>query len=80
MAKWTSLSKKGPRVCETILFSDGKTIYIGWLETYEPLEDPVFYAVTDGDGKPQYRLDTYWPENIQWWMPFPKLPKIPEEE
>ena len=40
--KWISLEDKIPRCCEDILFTEGKRIYIGWLETYEPLEDLCF--------------------------------------
>lgn len=33
MAKfvWTPFNKKKPRVCETVLWSDGDNIYFGWL-------------------------------------------------
>ena len=74
MEKWISLDEKKPRCCETIAFSDGKSIFFGWLETYEFGEDLVFYAFADIRGKTGSKID-YWPEGIEWWISLPKLPK-----
>ncbi len=65
--KWIDISDKLPRSCDDILFTDGKKIYKGWLETHEFGEDLVFFNDT-------YRLAAIWPENITHWMELPKLP------
>lgn len=64
--KWISIDKQKPRVAENILFTDGKEVYAGWLETYEPLEDLVFYNTLSSHD--------HWPENITHWMLFPFPP------
>lgn len=75
MAEWKSLDEKKPDCCKTILFSDGINIFIGWLETHEIGEDLTFYAYADIRGRTGSKLETYWPDDVQWWMPIPKIPK-----
>ena len=67
---WISIEKTLPKCCEDILFTDGRNIYKGWLETYEPLEEPLFYNTDDR------RNADRWPENITHWKELPKLPKV----
>lgn len=66
--KWIKVEDQMPRAAEDILFTDGKEIYKGILETYEFGEDPVFFNEADN-----WRDDS-WPEDITHWMPLPKLP------
>lgn len=67
--KWINLEDKSPQSCEDILFTDGKEIYKGWLETYEPEEELCFYNEKAG-------FCDHWPENITHWMSLPKPPKV----
>jgi|FreactcultuFSWF8_1027224.scaffolds.fasta_scaffold19388_2 hypothetical protein len=67
--KWIKVEDKLPVPCIDILFTDGKKWYKGWLDTYEPLEDPVFY----NDESNKIGSD-HWPENITHWA-IPELPK-----
>lgn len=65
--EWIALEDKIPGLCVDILFTDGKQIYMGWIET-DPCEDPVFVAKTifaDEDDSP---------ENVTHWMKLPSLP------
>jgi len=80
MGKWISLDEKKPKTCETIIFSNGENIFTGWLETHDFGEELIFYAFADVRGKTEYKLETYWPDDVQWWMPFPKLPKKEKNE
>lgn len=68
MTKWIKVEDKRPPCCDDILFTDGKKVYKGWLETYEPLEDPLFYHDTSR------RCQENWPQEITHWMPLPTLP------
>jgi hypothetical protein len=68
MTSWIKVQDKLPRFCVDILFTDGKKIYKGWLETYEPLEEPLFYNDTSR------RSEEHWPEGISHWMALPPLP------
>lgn len=52
-----------------LLFSDGKKVWAGWLETYEPCGEPVWYCPSD---------QGQWPENIIWWREYPEPPKKKE--
>lgn len=72
MTKWIKVEDKLPRCCDDILFTDGKKIYKGWLETYEPLEEPSFYNDASG------RRAEHWPEEVTHWMALPRLPKSEE--
>lgn len=69
MMKWMPIELEKPRFSDDILFTDGKKVYKGWLETYEPGEDLSFYNDTS-----QLREDR-WPENVSHWMYLPKLPE-----
>lgn len=64
---WISVNKKLPVICHTIMFTDGKEVFCGWLETYLDNEDQLYY---DSVGRG-------WPENVTHWM---NLPKPPEKE
>lgn len=55
-----------PRPLTDILFTDGKKVYAGWLETLIPEEGPVFYCPFDMKGA--------WPEGIFAWAYFPNPP------
>lgn len=68
--EWIKVEDQRPKTCVDILFTDGKEIYKGWLETYELEEDPLFYSNKSG-------FSEHWPENITHWM---KLPKLPSKE
>lgn len=72
---WISVKKRIPPVCDDILFTDGDRIYIGWLESYDPLEDLVFTCAVHN-----HHRETCWPDGITHWMRLPKLPKEEEEE
>jgi hypothetical protein len=64
--KWINLHILTPRAAVNILFTDGKNVYKGWLETHEFGEDLVFYnEASETD---------CWPENITHWCPLPELP------
>jgi hypothetical protein len=67
--EWIEMEKQKPNPCIDILFTDGKEIYKGWLETYEECEDLSFCSMRAS------LLHDAWPENITHWMPLPKLPK-----
>jgi len=62
--KWIKLDERKPRICDNILFTDGNEVYAGWLESWEPLEDLIFYDP----------IDKEWPENITHWGLFPSPP------
>lgn len=64
LSKWIEVEKKKPSCCDEILFTDGKKIYFGWLETYEFGEELSFYNAYESE----------WPENITHWMELPKPP------
>jgi hypothetical protein len=66
--QWVPMTREWPCVCRDILFTDGEEIYFGWLETYEPGEDPCFVAKISNP-----RQDSS-PDGITHWMPLPKLP------
>jgi hypothetical protein len=65
--KWISLDDKKPRCCMDILFTDGKKVYYGWLETYFPLEELSFASASC--------RPISFPEGVTHWMPMPKPPK-----
>lgn len=65
---WIPVEERWPAICTDILFTDGSKIYKGWLECYEPLEDPVFFNDEWG------RTTESWPDNVTHWMPLPELP------
>jgi len=67
---WIKIEDKLPKAAQEILFTDGKTIYKGWLETTEPLEDLMFYNESWNA-----RGDDSWPANISHWKKLPSLPK-----
>lgn len=67
--KWINLEDERPKPCVDILFSDGKKVYAGWLENYEPCEELCFVDRIGAN-----RFDTF-PEDIEWWMYLPKPPK-----
>jgi len=50
-----------------ILFTDGKKVYYGWLETYFPLEELSFASASC--------RPISFPEGVTHWMPMPKPPK-----
>jgi hypothetical protein len=66
--EWIKLEDSLPRCCDDVLFTDGKQVYRGWLETHEPLEDPLFYNQSC-----EVRAE-HWPENVTHWMPLPEPP------
>ncbi len=66
---WISVESVKPKPCVDILFTDGKEIYKGWLETYEDSEELCFCATRESF------IHDLWPENITHWMPMPELPK-----
>jgi hypothetical protein len=68
LPRWVPLDEEWPPMCQDILYTDGKHIYYGWLETYEPLEEPCFVAKTFG------RRENASPEGITHWMRLPGLP------
>jgi hypothetical protein len=70
MTKWISIEDKTPKPCKDILYTDGKKIYKGWLETYNFGEELGFYNV-EGSGI----NETHFPEDITHWMYLPKPPK-----
>ena len=67
--KWIEIKrddkKTWPRIGENILFADGNSVWAGWLECYEPEEDPSFYADLGDDES------TTWPENVTHWAIWP---------
>ena len=71
--KWTKIRSHEslPKCCEDILFTDGKEVYKGWLESHEFGTDPIFYNVGSGES---------WPEDVTHWMPMPKLPRRNKNE
>ena len=69
MNKWIKVEDRQAPPCKDILFTDGKKVYKGWQETYEPFEDVSFYNDQSG-----MRAD-HWPEGITHWMHLPELPK-----
>lgn len=68
---WINIEERKPSPCQDILFTNGKDVFKGWLETYDPLEDLSFYSDRAG-------LFEHWPEDITYWMPLPELPKVKE--
>lgn len=66
--RWIAMEIEWPSICEDILYTDGKKIYYGWLETHEPLEEPCFIAKTFG------RREDSNPEGVTHWMRLPPLP------
>ncbi len=62
--KWKKIVREEVPVFDTILFTDGKQVFCGFLETVRPEEDLSFFEF-------DYRS---WPENITHWMPLPKPP------
>lgn len=66
--KWISLENEKPDSCVEIIFTDGKKVYFGWLETYEPLEELNFLDACD-------RYVTI--EGVSHWMKKPSVPKFP---
>ena len=68
--QWLPVEREGIPVCENILFTDGRRVFSGWLETYEPNEDPLFFVTIGDFGS--------WPEGITHWMPLPKPPTSEE--
>ena len=66
--KWTSVDKELPKPAKDILFTDGKEIYKGWLETHTFGEDLLFCNDQSGI------FSENWPENVTHWMPLPKPP------
>lgn len=66
--KWIPIETQRPKLCQDIIFTDGKEIYFGWLETYEELEELYF---VDAYG----RYATI--EDVTHWMEKPSLPKFP---
>ncbi len=71
--KWIKVDHKPPKFCDDILFTDGKKIYKGWLETYEAGEDLSFYNDASG-----IRAN-HWPEGVTHWIALLKLPKLEKE-
>jgi hypothetical protein len=71
--KWINLEDKKPKPCVDILFTDGKKIYKGWLETYEPGEDLYFFTYEKESRNSYFHI---FMEGITHWMELPKLPKI----
>lgn len=67
--KWINAQDELPKICEDILFTDGKDIWKGWVELYDKLEGHVFYADHSSRDK------SNWPDNVTHWMPLPELPK-----
>jgi hypothetical protein len=66
--KWIKVGILAPRPGDDILFTDGKQVFKGWLETHEFGEDLVFC-----NDSCQLQSDL-WPENITHWRPLPELP------
>ena len=64
--KWIDIENDRPKSCEDVLFSDGKHVYYGWLETHEFGEELVFYDVVNKE----------WPEHVFCWASIPKPPKL----
>ncbi len=55
---WINLEDERPKCCIDLLFYSNDSILCGWLETYEPLEDLVFYDVIN-------REAVY--DNVEYW-------------
>lgn len=66
MSEWISVDERRPRSCDDILFTDGKKVWVGWLTTYDPLEDLVFYSTLDTRNQ--------YPDDVTHWMPLPNPP------
>lgn len=60
--KWTNVNDIRPIPCKSIIFTDGKEVYMGWLETYEECEDLSFYDCENQT----------WPDNITHWTHLPR--------
>lgn len=68
--EWIDIEMTGlyPKVCEDVLFSDGKSVMFGWLECHQSGEEPLWY-----DASSPGHMHS-WPENITHWMKLPKPP------
>ncbi len=62
---WKKIVSKEVPIFKTILFSDGKEVFCGFLETIDPEEDLSFFDYNERD----------WPVEITHWMPLPKPPR-----
>lgn len=71
-SRWIKVKDKKPHCCEDVLLTDGKTIFLGWLETVFEEEDPLWCAKTSSFREEQ------WPRDITHWMKLPKPPKLAE--
>lgn len=66
---WISLKVKKPQACLDILFTNGKYVYKGWLESYHPGEDLIF--VNDANLRTE--------DNVTHWMILPEPPRKDDE-
>jgi hypothetical protein len=70
LPRWVSVEDERPRAGIDILFTDGKQIYYGWLDTYDVGEELSFFA------RRVRLLDDCYPEGVTHWMRLPPLPVI----
>lgn len=72
--RWNKLDhldkKTWPKCCWDILFTDGKKVWAGWLETWEESEDLVFYTPFMEPGT-RYGQTI---ENVTHWADWPLPP------
>lgn len=60
--EWIEIENRKPTPCNDILFTDGKMVFAGWLETYEECEDLQFFDA----------LNKVWPDGVTHWSWLPQ--------
>lgn len=65
--KWIKVVRGFTPFLRQILFTDGKELFVGWLETVQPEEDLQFYDA----------VNETWPDDVIYWC---ELPDISEPE
>ena len=63
--KWIKIEDEKPQCAIDIFFVEDGKVHVGWLETYEPLEDLAFYD--------PLKRKTYY--EVTHWMGLPKPPE-----